>query len=100
MTEDRLGVWSELLGKMSITFSEGMVETDLNGEKLITPYSVLACDRTSVVLRDDSEEGAWAAEVLGLSTFSKIHFDGDDSYWVFSEPGAIKEYFRRVTDTD
>ncbi len=31
-----------------------------------------------------------------MSTFSKIHFDGPDSYWVITEIGGLTEYFRRV----
>ena len=30
------------------------------------------------------------------SEFAVIHFDGPDSYWLHSEFGDIKEFFKRV----
>jgi len=35
--------------------------------------------------------------VLETSSFSKIHFDGHESYWVTTEIGGITEYFKRVS---
>lgn len=98
VTEGQLGGLAELLGELRITYTSSTLETDLMGEMITMPYTVLDSDANSVVLRNDSAIDPEMA-ILGLSTFSKIHFDGDASYWVYSEVGGIKEYFKR-SDAD
>jgi len=87
-----------LFGKLKIAYTESTITTELDDHVETIPYTVLGVDEHSVVIRDDSPPDPDMA-VLEMSTFSKIHFDGDDSYWVSTEIGGITEYFKRVAHT-
>ena len=93
-TSDEL---STLFGKLKVTFSESAYTTELDDFVETMPYTVLGIDAHSVVIRDDLAPDADMAS-LGLSTFTKIHFEGDDAYWLTTEIGGYREYFKRVPD--
>lgn len=84
-----------LFGKLKIAYTDRTITTELDDFIETIPYTVLGVDEHSVVIRDDSPPDPDMA-VLEMSSFSKIHFDGDDSYWVTTEIGGITEYFKRV----
>lgn len=96
MTESQREVLSSLFGKLRVTYTTTEFTTELDGETETVPYTVLGTDKHSVVIRGDSPPNP-DLDLLELSTFSKIHFDGPDSYWVTTEIGGITEYFRRVS---
>lgn len=87
---------SSLFGKLRVIYTPTAFTTELDGQTETCPYTVLGVDAHSVVIRDDSVRDP-DLEILEMSTFSKIHFDGPDSYWVITEFGGINEFFRRVS---
>ncbi len=87
---------SSLFGKLRVTYTPTEYTTELDGQIETFPYTVLGLDQHSVVIRDDSAPNP-DLDILEMSTFSKIHFDGPDSYWVITEIGGLTEYFRRVS---
>jgi hypothetical protein len=89
----------ELFGKLKVTYGENTYTTELDDDCEIIPYTVIGQDLHSVVIRDDSEPDP-DNEFLELSTFTKIQFDGSDSYWVVTAIGGLTEFFRRVTRTE
>lgn len=98
MTATQKEKLSSLFGKLRVTYSDATCITELDGQTDTNPYSVLGVDEHSVVIRDDSARYS-DLELLEMSTFTKIHFEGQDSYWVVTEIGSLTEYFRRV-DSD
>ena len=96
MTEPQKEQLSSLFGKLRVTYARTEYTTELDGQIETAPYTVLGLDKHSVVIRDDSAPNP-DLDILEMSTFSKIHFDGLDSYWVFTEIGGLTEYFRRVS---
>lgn len=95
-TEPQKELLSSLFGKLRVTYTPTAYTTELEGQTESYPYTVLGVDAHSVVIRDDSVRDP-DLEILGMSTFSMIHFDGPDSYWVITEIGGITEFFRRVS---
>ena len=96
MTEPQKEKLSSLFGKLRVTYSPTAYTTELDGHTESSPYTVIGLDKHSVVIRDDSAPNP-DLDILEMSTFSKIHFDGPDSYWVITEIGGLTEYFRRVS---
>lgn len=96
MTEPQKEKLSSLFGKLRVTYTPTEYTTELDGQTETFPYAVLGVDKHSVVIRDDSAPNP-DLDFLEMSTFSKIHFDGPDSYSVTTEIGGITEYFRRVS---
>lgn len=96
MSEPQKEKLSSLFGKLRVTYTPTAYTTELDGQTETFPYAVLGVDKHSVVIRDDSAPNP-DLDILEMSTFSKIHFDGPDSYWVITEIGGITEYFRRVS---
>lgn len=84
-----------LFGKMRITYSSTTYTTELEGSINTYGYQILGRDKHSVVIRE-IENGKSPLDFLELSSFTVIHFDRPDSYWVDSEIGEIREYFKRV----
>jgi hypothetical protein len=82
----------KLFGKLRITYARSSYITELDGVTESHPYEVLGKDKVSVVLRDAGASQSW----LELSEFTVIHFDGPDAYWLLSEIGSVREYFKRV----
>jgi len=85
-----------LFGKLKVAYTDTTITTVLDDFVKTMPYTVLGVDDHSVVIRDDSPPDPDMA-VLEMSSFSKIHFDGVDSYWVTTEIGGLTEYFKRVS---
>jgi hypothetical protein len=56
--------------------------TDFEGHRECKAYEVVACDGSSVVIRDASGE------------LTHIHFE-DDLYWIGAH-GLVCEYFKRI----
>jgi hypothetical protein len=92
LTEEQLGRTAALFGKLRVTYTPTHFTTHLDGMTATAPYEVLGCDPNSVVFRDLSPP---RAPDLGLSAFTVIHFDGADAFWLDSELGGVREYFRR-----
>jgi hypothetical protein len=95
MTEPQKDKLTSLFGKLRVTYTNLTYTTELDGHVETAPYTVLGLDEHSVVIRDDSVQIP-DLDVLEMSTFSKIHFDGSDAYWVITEIGGLTEYFRRI----
>lgn len=95
MNETQKDSLASLFGKLRVTYADATYTTELDGHIETAPYTVLGVDKNSAVIRDDSARNP-DLDVLEMSTFSKIHFDGPDSYWVFTEIGGLTEYFRRI----
>lgn len=85
MTEPQKEKLSGLFGKLRVAYTPTEYTTELDGQIETSPYTVLGLDKHSVVIRDDSDPNP-NMEILEMSTFSKIHFDGPDSYWVEVDP--------------
>ncbi len=96
MTEPQKEKLSSLFGKLRVTYTPTEYTTELDGQIETFPYTVLGLDKHSVVIRDNSAPNP-DLDILEMSTFSKIHFDGTDSYWVITEIGGLTEYFRRLS---
>ena len=64
----------------------------LPGHVIANRYEVLGRDKYSVVIREiDPKPSA-----LDLTEFAVIHFEGPDSYWLYTKVGGIREFFNRV----
>jgi hypothetical protein len=94
MTEPYKKQLLSVLRKTRVTYTPAEYTTVIDGLAEKFPYTVLGLDKHSVVIRDDSATIP-DLEVLKMSTFSRIHFDGPDSYWVTTD--GLTEYFRRVS---
>lgn len=95
LTESQKEKLSSLFGKLRVTYTPTAYTTELDGLADTSPYTVLGVDDHSIVIRDDSPPNP-DLDILQMSTFSNIHFDGPDSYWITADTGGINEYFRRV----
>ena len=95
LSNERQANLGKLLGKLKVTYNARICTSDMNGFVETIPYTVLAKDTNSVVIRDDSSPNPIMAS-LGTSKFSTIHFEGNDAYWIMSEIGGFREYFSRV----
>ena len=76
-----------------VTGSSGTVGSALVFELLRQKYTVIPVDiRPSL----------WDPMIyrktvrVDLSEFTVIHFDGQDSYWLYTKIGGFREYFKRV----
>ena len=84
-----------LFGKMRVTYTATTYTTELDGSVVTYSYQLLGRDKHSAVIGDvESKESP--LKFLELSTFTVIHFDSPDSYWLNSEVGGMREYFKRV----
>lgn len=91
--------YGEFLGKLRITYTDTTITTELEEFAEELPYSVVGQDEVSVVIRSDAPP-APELDVLELSRFTRIQFDGNNTYWVVAEFGTFREYFRRVKNPD
>ncbi len=78
-----------LFGKLRVRFTRTRVYSELEGQKSVTPYRVVAQDARSVAilapgLLDPDEQEVY-----------HIHFEGK-YYWVWPAPADFPEYFRRI----
>jgi hypothetical protein len=85
-----------LFGKLRVTYTPAAVTTDLDGKAETGRYEVLGKDKHSVVIREVKDGPSPLDGVVELSEFTVIQFDGPDSYWLTTQIGGIREYFRRV----
>ena len=94
--EAREAKFRKLFGKLRITYTADTFTSDFDGAIEIAPYEVLGKDASSVVIRDLDDKPSPLDEIFTQSKFHVIHFDGPDTYWLDSELGQIREYFRRL----
>lgn len=85
-----------LFGKMRVTYTPTALTIDLDGKPETCRYAVLGKDKHSVVIREIKEKPSPLDGVMELSEFTTIQFEGPDSYWLYTQIGGIREYFKRV----
>lgn len=85
----------KLFGKMRVTYTPSAYTTELDGTTESYKYAVLGQDKHSVVVRDVERKPS-PLDAFELSEFTVIQFDGPDSYWLYTQFGGIREYFKRV----
>ena len=73
-----------------------MPVADLDGTAEAFRYEVLGKDKLSVVIREIKDKPSPLDGMFELSEFTVIQFDGPDAYWVTTQIGGIREYFKRV----
>lgn len=57
---------------------------------------MLGKDKHSVAIREIMDKPSPLDGVVDLSEFMVIQFNGPDSYWLYTQIGGIREYFKRV----
>jgi hypothetical protein len=82
----------KLFGKLRVTYTGRTCTTELDGVTESSRYEVLGRDKLSVVIREIETK----LSPLEVTEFAVIHFDGPDSYWLYTKIGSIREYFKRV----
>ena len=82
----------KLFGRLRVTYYPTTYTTELDGVTESCRYEVLGRDKHSVAVREIDPK-PWPLE---LSEFTVIQFDGPDSYWLYTQIGGIREYFKRV----
>jgi hypothetical protein len=85
----------QFLGKMRVTYTPTEFTTELDESTESHGYKVLGRDKHSVVIQEVDPQPS-ELDVLKLSTFTVIQFDGPDSYWLRSKVGDEPEWFKRV----
>jgi hypothetical protein len=86
----------KLFGKLRVTWTPTGCTTELDGTIEAHRYELLGKDKLSVVVREIKEKPSPLDGVVELSEFTVIQFDGPDSYWLTTQIGGIREYFKRV----
>lgn len=84
----------KIFGKLRVTYAETKCTTELDGITKSHPYQVLGRDKVSVVIRSPVTE----LPPLKLSEFTIIHFEDANTYWLYTQIGEVKEYFKRVKE--
>ena len=85
-----------LFGKLRVTYTQNALTTDLDGSVGTGRYEVLGKDKHSVAVREIMDKPSPLDAVVELSEFSILQFDGPDSFWLYTQMGGIREYFKRV----
>ncbi|MDZ4656799.1 MAG: hypothetical protein SH868_04375 [Bythopirellula sp.] len=85
----------QIFGKMRVTYAPTTFTTVLYESTKSQGYKVLGQDQHSVVIQEIDAEPS-PLDVLELSTFTVIQFDGPDSYWLRSKVADVQEWFTRV----
>jgi hypothetical protein len=85
----------KLFGKLRMTYASTTYSTELDGTTETYKYVVLGKDKHSVVIREVERKPSWM-DGLELSEFTVIQFDSPDSFWVYTQIGGIREYFKRI----
>ena len=83
-----------LFGQMRVTYSPTTYTTELDGWTDSNQYKVIGKDEHSVVIR--GVDPSPLAKATELSEFTVVQFDGPDSYWLYTQFGGIREYFKRI----
>jgi hypothetical protein len=86
----------KLFGKMRVTYTPMAFSTELDGKTEWYGYKVLGKDKRSVVIHEIQTMPPLVDEILEMSEFTVIQFDGTDSYWVHDKVGLGREYFKRI----
>ncbi len=94
--EAREGALRKLYGKLRITYTGGTYTSDFDGSTETTRYEVLGKDDRSVVIGEIDPKPSELDEILQMSRFTVIHFEGPDAYWIHVQHTDTREYFRRV----
>ena len=97
VSEERLDKLRSLFGKLKVVYTESNYTTEMDAFSETLPYTVLGSDKHSVAIRDDGRDDP-EMELFELTSFSVIHFDGENAYWVTTAFGEYKEYFKRVSE--
>ncbi len=79
-----------------MTYDSTTYTWELDGSITTERYEVLGRDKCSVVIRDIDPNPLGMDEFFELSEFAVIQFDGPDSYWIESQLGRYREYFKRI----
>jgi hypothetical protein len=74
-----------IFGKLRITYTRNALTTDLDGKTEKARYEFLGSDKHSAVIRTIKENPSTLESALELS-----------EYWIYTQIGGIKEYFKRV----
>lgn len=85
----------KLFGKLRVTYTPTTYTTELDGTSESFKYEVLGKDKHSVVIREERKPSP-VDDVLKLSEFTVIQFDGPDAYWLDTQIGGTREYFKWV----
>ena len=85
-----------LFGKLRVTYTLTALKTNLDGKAETGRYEVLGKDKHSVAIREIMDKPSPLDGVVDLSEFMVIQFNGPDSYWLYTQIGGIREYFKRV----
>ncbi len=85
-----------LFGKLRVTYTPSTYTTESDGTTESYKYETLGKDKHSVVIREIKDKPSPLDGVVELSEFTVIQFDGPDSYWLYTQIGGIREYFKRV----
>ena len=80
---------------MRITYTSNTLTTELGGWVETSRYEVLGKDQHSVVIRGINQQPSLMDD-LELSEFTVIHFEGPNSYWLYTQVGGVQEHFKRV----
>ncbi len=95
--EQRVAKLRNLFGKLRVTWTATHCTSDLEGTIDSDTYEVVGRDQYSVAIRStDSKPSPLDALQLELSSLQVIHFEGRDTYWLDSQLGGMREYFKRV----
>lgn len=92
LDDEQMAHLHELFGKMKVTYSKTMIVTELDDWSMTYDYEVLGRDEHSTAIRAISAE----TPPIDFSEFSVIHFESPDAYWLYTQLGGFREYFRRV----
>jgi hypothetical protein len=76
--------FENMFGKLTLRFTKSHIHSEFDGTRDVIPYSVVAQDATSVVIKWHERKGSF---------LQQIHFDGA-SYYVVS--GYNIEFYKRV----
>ena len=93
--EKQVEALRNLFGKMRITYASNTLTTELEGRVETCRYVVLGKDQHSVVIREINQQPS-VMDDLELSEFIVIHFEGPNSYWLYTQVGGVQEHFKRV----
>jgi hypothetical protein len=79
--------FENIWGRLTIRFTRTRIQSEYDGEKKSTPYSVVGSDHHTVVIALHEDEG---------TSFQQLHFE-DDAYYVVVG-GYNFEFFMRAGD--
>ncbi|QDT11098.1 hypothetical protein [Planctomycetes bacterium K23_9] len=96
VTDEQREVLNDVFGKLKITYNAHEYVYEMDGESSSVPYSVIGSDDYSLVIQDHSPPIP-EMEMLNMSSFTKIYFEGPDVYYVDTELSSYTEYFKRLS---